>query len=531
MHSKLWPALAVAALSACATGSNEAQSRSSNAVAPRPTLVVLITIDQLRGDYIQRFRPQLTGGIGRIASGGAWFTNAHHDHAITETAPGHATLLAGRFPRSMGISNNRAGVDDPAFPLVQGNPSEPGASPARFRGTTLVDWIIAADPRSRAFSISMKDRSAILPVGKSKQHVFWYSASGVFTTSTYYGSELPDWLKRFNARELPARTAGTSWTLLLPESSYPEPDSVPFEAAGQDFLFPHVQSSDPVQAASTVRLTPDMDLITLEAALEGINALKIGQGPQVDVLNIALSGTDAIGHRYGPDSREVHDQMLRVDRAIGSFLDSLYRMRDPSRIVIALTADHGVASFPELNVERATPPPVRTSILPVIRAARAHLKAAGVDTTAFILDGFTVRANREKFSSAKVGVDSMLAKVAADYRKLEGVARVDRFSDLLKGDTIRDPITRRWVHQFRPDDVDLVVTLTRMSIAVPGSATHGSPHDYDSHVPIIFYGPGIPRGVHANFVRTVDIAPTLAAIIGVRPTEKLDGVVLHQAIR
>lgn len=523
--------LTVAGLAACASSSNEAQSRASVTAAPRPTLVVMLTIDQFRGDYIQRFRPQLTGGIGRLANGGAWFTNAHHDHAITETAPGHATLLSGRFPRSTGIANNAAGVGDGEFPLFDAYPQEPGASPRRFQGTTLVDWITAKDRRSRTLSISSKDRSAILPIGRSKQNVFWYSVVGNFTTSRYYADKLPGWLNDFNLRDLPRRTAGRSWTLLLPESSYSEPDSVPYEGGGIDVVFPHVQPEDSAVAASTVRVTPSMDEITIAAALEGIAALRIGTGPQLDVLNLSLSATDAIGHRYGPDSREIHDQMLRLDRAIGLFLDSLYKMRDSARIVIAITGDHGVASLPELNVEHTVPPPVRIAYASIVRAAWQHLRLAGVDTTALIFDGPTVTADREKFRVARVGVDSILDKVAADVRRFPGIARVDRFADFTRADTVADPVARRWLHQFRPGEIDLAVTYTRMSIASSNSATHSMPYDYDTHVPIIFYGAGVRTGVHQEFVRTVDIAPTLAALLGVRPLEKLDGVILQQALK
>ncbi|MBA2687354.1 MAG: alkaline phosphatase family protein [Gemmatimonadaceae bacterium] len=523
MLKNLPSAFGFAALAACASSGNPTLASSTEPA--RPTLVVMLTIDQFRGDYIQRFRPQLTGGLARFADGGAWFTNAHQDHGITETAPGHASLLSGRFPRSTGISNNRAGVEDRSFPLIEFYPGEIGASPNRFRGTGLFDWMYAADSRARALSISMKDRAAILPIGKAKQNVYWYSTSGKFTTSTYYASKLPDWLQAFNARDLGRRSAGKTWALLLPESAYPEPDSIPAEASGTDFVFPHVITSDSTNAASTVRLTPFMDDMTLAAALAGVNALQIGKGPHVDLLNISLSATDIIGHRYGPDSREMHDQMLRVDRAIGAFIDSLYKLRDSSRIVFAISGDHGVASLPELNVERASPPPVRVSLGGVVANARVFLREAGVDTTAIVFDGLTVIAEREKFRTAKQ-TDSILDMIASDYRAVAGVARVDRFSDLLKGDTVGDPIARRWSHQFRPGDIDLAITLTRMSIASSNSATHGSPYDYDTHVPIIFYGAGILPGVYSSFVRTVDIGPTLAVLLGIKALEKLDGVPL-----
>lgn len=525
-------AVAAAVLVVAAPRSAAAQATVSPPLR-RPTLVVMITVDQLRGDYIQRFRPQLTGGLARLARAGAWFTQAHHDHAVTETAPGHATLLSGRYPRSTGIASNSAGVLDTAFPLLDTSSlPEAGASPRRFRGTTLVDWIAARDPGSRALSVSMKDRGAILPIGRSRQNVFWYSLGGHFTTSAYYADALPEWLGAFNRRELARRTAGRSWTLLLPESAYPEPDSVAAEAASPDGpVFPHVRPADSAQAAIAVRYSPDMDELTLAAALEGVAALRLGAGPALDVLAVSLSATDLIGHGHGPDSREVHDQLLRVDRMLGVFLDSLFRMRDSGRVVVALSGDHGVGSFPELNVEHATPPPVRVSIWPVVARTRQLLRDAALDTTAIVFDGLTVTADRGRFRDGAPSADSVLARVAALFRALPGIARVDRLTDLARADTVRDPVARRWLHQFNPGEVDLVVTLTRMSIATPNAATHGTPYDYDTHVPLLLAGAGVRAGVYAEVVRTVDLAPTLAALLGVTPLERVDGVVLRPALR
>ena len=162
-----------------------AARRLPPAPADIPTLVVFITADQLRADYLDRFGAQLTGGLARLARGGALFTNAFQDHATTETAPGHASTLSGRHPRSTGIVRNTAGVQDPQAPLINGAPG-PGASPFRFRGSTLIDWLRVKDPRCRALSVSRKDRGAILPLGRAKQEVYWYAADeGRFTTSMY----------------------------------------------------------------------------------------------------------------------------------------------------------------------------------------------------------------------------------------------------------------------------------------------------------------------------------------------------------
>lgn len=508
---------------------NAQPSPSSSSAASKPTLVVLITVDQLRAEYLDRFGPQLRGGIGRIMRGGAWFTNAHHDHAITETAPGHATLLSGRFPRSTGIAANSAGVDDPASPLIDA-PNLPGASPKRFRGTTLVDWLIAKDSRTRALSVSMKDRGAILPIGRSKQQIFWYAPDGRFTSSRYYSDTLPTWVQQFNMRHLPQSFAGKSWTLLLPEASYPEKDSVDIEGAGRDFVFPHVLPADSVGAASLVRLTPWMDDITVALALDGLQKLTLGKGPQTDVLAMSLSATDVIGHRYGPDSREIHDQVLRLDRTLGVFLDSLYRLRDSSQIDVIFTADHGIGSVPEIAAKTVQPLPQRVELASVFAPISARLAAKHLESS-IGLDQQILLIDRAAFQKAKVNADSVIAEFTDSAKKIMGVARVDRLSKLM-ADTLKDPIARRWAHQFAPGDlVELVITLTPYSTWGGNVASHGSPYDYDTHVPLIFFGPGFTTGRYAEFVRTVDLAPTLAERIGVKPMERLDGVVLRKALK
>ncbi|MEO7359450.1 MAG: alkaline phosphatase family protein, partial [Gemmatimonadaceae bacterium] len=312
------------------TGNLTGNTFATSVQTAKPTLMVFITIDQFRGDYIQRWRSQLTGGLHRLEAGGALFTQAYQDHAITETAPGHASTMSGRFPVHTGITSNANGVEDRSYPLV-GSP-DIGASPARFQGTTLLDWMRAKDRNTKFLSVSRKDRGAILPIGKSKGDVYWYSAQGNFTSSKYYANSLPKWVNEFNARKLPAGYRRWVWNPLLPDSNYPEPDSVPQESQGQQYMFPHVVVDDNELAASSLGNFPVMDELTLTFALEGVQQLQLGANQnRTDLLNISLSTTDAVGHRYGPDSKELHDQILQVDKFLGVFLDSLFKMRDSTR--------------------------------------------------------------------------------------------------------------------------------------------------------------------------------------------------------
>jgi len=524
--------LAAAALAAAGLLAPAARAGAQPAATERPRLIVFLTIDQMRSDYVDRWRGQLTGGLARLSQHGAFFTNAFQDHGVTETAPGHSVTMSGRFPRSTGILRNTAGVEDPQSPLVTSK--DPPASPYRFRGSTLIDWLRTRDERSRALSISRKDRGAILPMGRAKQNVFWYAQSnGEFTTSRYYADTLPDWIRGVNARRVAQRTAGRAWTLLLPESAYAEPDSVPSENNGRAFTFPHVQPADTARAAADLPATPWMDPFTLDAALEGLQVLHLGTGPQTDILAVSLSATDYIGHRYGPDSREQHDNILRLDRALGAFIDSLYRIRDSSTIVFALTADHGVTSYPAVAAGRSPGhAPVYYDTRPAYASARAALRAAGVDTTAISLDGPLVYVNEDLFAKAGVKSNAILRDFAAALRRTPGIVRVDRVTDLATRDTVHDAVSRRWLHMIPPDSpVEYVITAKEG--AYPARATiaeHGAPYDDDAHVPVIFYGPWIRAGRYGEHALVADMAPTLAHVAGVPPTERVDGHVLTHAL-
>ena len=515
-----------------AAASPASAASAAGAAQARPSLVVLVTVDQLRGDYHDRWQHQLTGGLARLYRG-AVFTDAHHDHAITETAPGHATTLSGRFPRSAGITMNSLGVADSTSPLVGGGNTS-GASPFRFRGTTLTDWLAARDPATRALSVSRKDRGAILPIGRSKQRVLWWAYDGRFTTSRWYADTLPAWVRAVNARDPGRALAGASWTLLLPDSAYPEPDSVALESRGRDFVFPHDVPSDPVEAARMLSEFPVMDSLTADVALAGLQAESLGVAPgRTDVLAVSFSTTDAVGHRFGPDSRELHDQILRLDRTLERFLDSLYVLRDSSRVLIALTADHGVAPIPGVRSRDPNGDAKLVDLRPLLVETATALAARGVGEGAIAFEEGGLQLDRAALRARRVNADSLLDAFAAAARRIPGVLRADRWDRLARADTVKDTIARRWLHMFPEGTApDLVVTFTPYSVTARAVyATHGSPHAYDSHVPLVFYGPAFRPGRYDGFVRTVDLAATLAAALGVAPGERIDGVPLRRALQ
>ena len=495
----------------------------------RPKLVVVITVDQLRPDYLNRWKTQLTGGLSQLVNEGAVFTEGYQDHAVTETAPGHSTILSGLWPAHTGIIRNSAGVQDTAAPLL--GTSGPGASPRRFRGTTLFDWLKLSDPTARALSVSRKDRGAILPIGQAKEQVYWYQ-SGLFTTSRYYADSLPAWVQAFNARRLPFKAANTTWPLLLADSAYKEDDNEPWENGGKDVVFPHRLPADSVRAAAAIANVPTMDSLTLVFALEGLEALKLGR-KGTDILAVSLSTTDAIGHAYGPDSREIHDQVLRLDRYLGWFLKRVTDRVGRDKVVVVLTADHGVTPFPERTRAKTGAAAYRVQLDTIFAAVNRDLDRVAGGTAAAPREwlgfdtGMLFLGDNGRFAATGIKTDSILDALAGRILRVSGVARVIRPADLARADTASDPVARRWLHQLAPDaGVVLTVTLQPGSVwDIPNTliAMHGQPSEDDAHVPIIFWGRRVKRGSYAGRMNTVDIAPTLGVLLGVTPLSLIDG--------
>jgi predicted AlkP superfamily pyrophosphatase or phosphodiesterase len=494
----------------------------------------MITVDQLRPDYFERWKGQLTGGLGRLASQGAFFTDAAQDHAVTETAPGHATVLSGRWPRHTGIISNAMGVFDSGASLLEAR--GPGASPHRFQGTALFDWLKAAQPDARALSVSRKDRGAILPVGGAREQVYWYQ-SGNFTTSRYYADSLPDWVRRFNAQRVPFNAVAAVWRPLLPDSAYKEADDAPWEnPGGARHVFPHQLPSDSARAAGAFTVTPWIDSLTLAFALAGVQELHLGRRRVTDLLAVSLSATDAVGHAFGPDSRELHDQVLRLDRYLAWFLDQLGARVGRHELLVALTADHGATSYPGFSRANGRPDAHGVSLDSLIRGYNAEISRRLGDTAhpswLEFESGMLLQRDNGRLAAARVSVDSVVAVIAARLKLVPGVVRVERPADLAQADTLQDPIARRWLHHVPPNaGVLLMVTLREPFVWGDESyAMHGQPSDRDARVPLILMGRGIKPGRYTQRAATVDIAPTLAELLRLQPLSLLDGRVLREAL-
>ena len=524
--------MTVPALAAALAGALPGQAAPPGSAASRPpiALVVLVVVDQMRADYLPRFAAQWTGGFARLYRGGTVFEHARQDHAATETAPGHSTMLSGREPAHTGIVLNSRGVQDPDAPLV-GRTAGEGASPRRFRGTTLVDWMRSRDPDARVLSVSRKDRGAIFPVGRAKGAVYWFDA-GAFTTSRYYGDSLPAWVERFNAHGSVERLAGATWDLLLPASAYAEPDSFAFENGGQDFVFPHRLPAAADAAVQRIQSFPWMDSLTLAFALTGARELALGSRGRPDLLSVSLSTTDAIGHAFGPDSREIHDQLLWVDRWLGWFLDSLARVVPLERTVVVLTADHGVTPLPEYTVTVRHRPAGRVGLGFVTQGAVAALTLRYGTGFGIGFDNGLVTADVAAMRARGVNVDSVAAALAAEASAVPGVGVVFTPATLAAAPQSHAGAAL-WRNLLPTDYGWLMCALTQPGYVWSAGdlqASHGSANPEDQAVPLVFFGSGIPARAVTRPVSTVDIAPTLAALLGIAPAETLDGHVLAEVL-
>lgn len=496
-----------------------------------PRLVVLVVVDQARYDYLERLRPLFTGGLARLLDAGVSFTEAHHAHAVTNTAPGHATLVTGRHPAAHGIVSNywwdhRRG--DWVYSVF--DPERRRVSPLNLRCDSLGEWIVRRYPRARVFAVGGKDRSAVLLGGRGAEGAFWFDdESGDMVTSRHYYRRPPAWLAELNRRGGADDYLGRPWEALPVAAEAAA--AAGFEAAdGGDFQrgFPHpLGGLDPVPEESfwgAVYRSPYLDELVARLAETLIAAEGLGDDEQPDLLGLAFSSLDTVGHGYGPDSPEVLDVLLRLDRLLGRLFDRLDDRIGGDRVLVALSSDHGVAPLPEMQQRRG---------LPGRRAAAADvacLQRAGLElerrfgSADWLGDGLVI----DGAALARAGIDREQAEVAAAelIAACPLVERVWRRSRLLAGeedaDDPRAAAFRRSVHPQRGPDL----LLELPAYVVPqldGRTGHGSPQRYDTHVPLLIAGPGVVAGRVDEPVWTVDLAPTLAELLAVPVPADVDG--------
>ena len=532
------------------------QNRRGAARASNPNkkvrLVVGIVIDQFRADYLTRFEDLFgEGGFRRLLRGGAVFTNARYIHTPTYTACGHATFMSGATPALNGIVGNEwyeretgkrvTSVLDAGVKPLGGREGAAGASPARLLSSTLGDELrLSSQSQSKVVGIALKDRSAILPAGKRPNGAYWYDSQvGAFVSSTYYFSDLPEWVKKFNREQRPDRYFGATWDRLLPEAAYRRslPDDSAYEKSslgGNKFPYQVTggEAAPGPKFYSQFELTPFANEYTVAFARAAIEAEGLGADDQTDLLTVSFSANDILGHAYGPYSQEVEDMTVRTDRVFADFFNYLDQRIGLENTLIALTADHGVAPVPEQARDLGI-------------GGRLDPKAV-TDAIEGALDG---RFGEEKWVLSFVNSNVYLDQEAVARRKLDradvereageavlrlpGIAYCYTRAQIMAGQIPPTPVARSVAHGFFAQrNGDLVVVPAPFFMFGEGLATtHGTPYGYDAHVPVIFFGAGVAAGHYAVEASPADIAPTLAALLKVEPPSNAVGRILTDALK
>ena len=525
----------------------------SGARAEKPKLVVQITIDALRGDMLLRFKDRFgPAGFRYLVDRGVYYTNAHYRHANTYTAVGHATLATGGHTAQHGMPGNKwydqeTGrtvyvVEDNRYALIgKGPKAGQGTSPRNLTSSTVGDeLVLASGHSSRVFSVSMKDRSAI-PLGGHLGKAFWYdSSSGEFVTSTYYYERYSAWVAAWNKARLADKYRGMSWTLMYDKASYvnSDADDRPFERAIYDLgrTFPHsLKTEDAETFYKSLRFTPFIDEMTLAFAKELLRQEKLGKGDSTDMLAISFSATDMIGHVFGPHSLEYEDNLLRLDATLAglfAFLDATVGL---DNTLIVLSADHGVDEIPEYKQSRGLQAG-RHNPKAFIESANTALQSRFHGTDNFVI-GFwrpSLYLNRETVKKLGLDPESVENALAEEIIKVPGIALAVTRTRLLTGNVPNTPIMEKVQRAFHPRRSGEVIIVQEQFWHLGGgtgpSATHGSPHSYDTHVPIMFAGPGVkPQTVHRP-VAPSDIASTLSALLGIKPPSGSVGTQLIEVL-
>ena len=511
----------------------------------KPKIVVMIAVDQMRAEYLDLFRNDFVGGFKRLLDGGIYFENATLNYAVSETAPGHASLSSACYPSRNGIIANewydtklkrqRYCVEDSSSVAVEG---EGGYhSPRNLLVPSLGDWMKQSARGSKVISISDKDRAAILLGGKKPDGAFWYDKStGHMVSSSYYYSNLPEWVKSFNAADWVRKFLPMTWNKLQPDSLYTGPDEFEGELVWDDVssAFPH--SFPPNKRKEAILTSPFADQMLLDFAREAVKAERLGQRSETDLLCLGLSATDYIGHAFGPNSHEMRDNLLRLDLALGSFLADLESVVGRGNILVALGSDHAVMPLPEYLSKILFKPARRVNWKTTIGSLLDSLNEAWKKLYRIKTDVITKEGFIGYGAAATAGLSA--AKLEKNLRA--GLFRsgliVDLFfrHELTSKRTKDRPYLQQYRNSFdaaRGKDFQILSKEFMLYTSGKTGTSHGTAYEYDTHVPVLVWGKKFSTNRSETPVHTVDVAPTLARLMGVPIPKQIDGVPIPEVIR
>ncbi|HTG99688.1 MAG TPA: alkaline phosphatase family protein [Vicinamibacterales bacterium] len=500
-----------------------------------PKLIVVLVADQMRADYLERYSGKFSGGLRRLMENGAWFERAMYPYLNTITCAGHSTIGTGTFPYQHGMILNawldrKTGkttecTDDAKEKEINYNGlTGPGDSGRRIRAPSLADAV--RRQRGRVVTMSLKARSAIGLAGHGGAIVLWFDTRGGWQTSTAFTKKPTPFVQEYIANNRVESAYGQAWERLYDVSAYQgtDDDSVERAPTGWTRTFPHVIGSKSGKTDEEFyghwMRSPLSDEYLGRLAATAVDTLRLGNGPQIDFLGVSFSALDLVGHAYGPDSHEVQDMVARLDVTIGALLDHLDRTVGAGKYVVAFTADHGVAQIPEetkrggreTNVETAAA--IEKALVPLLGPGKHVANASYTD---IYLQKAALKRMKKDPAVRTAALDALrgMTGIAAAYTADEVSASGARSSS--------DSLKRAAALNYFPGRSGDVIIVPRENWILSTSATtHGTLYPYDQHVPVIFYGAGVKKGRFAVEASPADIAPTLAALVGI-PFRTTDG--------
>jgi predicted AlkP superfamily pyrophosphatase or phosphodiesterase len=498
-----------------------------------PKLIVIIVIDQFRGDYLERYRDQFgEGGFRLLLDRGAYFTDCHYDYANTRTAPGHATLLTGAYSNGHGILANEwwdpqtkrmvSSVEDDSTKLVGVTGDAKGASPHNLMASTLGDELkLATAGRSRVFGIALKDRAAVLPTGRAGDAAYWIEQkSGTWVTSTYYRSELPKWAADFNVADRARKYWDRDWR----------------DGEGNILRSTaHRKGKDGSEAGfyEVVGSTPFANDYEFEFAKELILYEQLGAGNNTDLLSISLSANDILGHQVGPDSPEMQSMALATDKQLASFFNFLGHQVGLANIWIALSADHGIAPLPSAAAKLHLPAAnlnVDDLSKQIDKTLASRFPAAKSAEFLRSFDYPLAWLNDEAFAAAKVKEEDA-ERAVGEALKQAGLRGYFTRSQLAQGAVPDTELGHQYLHSYSPEGGWYVMGVPApFMVGTPRGTDHASPYTYDTHVPLAFYGVPFQLGTYRTHAEPVDLAVTLASLLGINAPTHAVGRVLTEAV-
>jgi predicted AlkP superfamily pyrophosphatase or phosphodiesterase len=503
-----------------------------------PRLVVGIMVDQMQQDYLYRFESTFgENGFRRFTRDGFQLLNAHYNYVPTETGPGHASVYTGSTPAIHGIVGNDwydrhskkivYCVSDPDQKPV-GTDVGGSFSPRLLLSTTITDELkLSTQQKGKVISVSIKDRSSVLPAGHMPDGAYWYdNKTGNLITSTYYLQQLPEWVKKFNDRKLPNQYLNLEWTPLLPVDRLASgPDDNPYEGKfrGKDKpVFPYklAELRKTMGEYALLPGTPWGNTLVAEFAKAAVTAEGLGKDTITDFLAISFSSPDLIGHMFGPNAAEVADTYLRLDKTLEDLFATLDKEVGKGAYTVFISSDHGVAEVPQRMVDLRVPAGYFRPAL-VQESLIAHLeKYFPGKKIVELVTSDQVYINQQAFEGdpRATGVDFLVVSelITNFLLTTEGIAQVYPSSVLrqaaygeegLRGKVIRGYYPRRC------GDIAFVLEPGWLAWGGVTGSTHGSGYSYDTHVPVMFYGAGIRKGSSSRYHAITDIAPTLAVLM------------------